>query len=549
MKTRSSRIFQILLFLLVLYSCKTNKEEPLTTPEKNISKVWVPDLGNEKYKNPIIHADYSDPDVVRVGTDYYMTASSFNCVPGLPILHSKDLVNWKIINHALKKQIPEEVFNNPQHGNGAWAPSIRYHRNYYYIFYGDPDYGIYMIRTENPYGEWSAPHLVKAAKGWIDPCPLWDDDGKAYLVHAYAGSRAGIKSVLIVHEMSVDGKRLLDDGVMVFDGHQNNPTVEGPKFYRQNGYYYIFAPAGGVTSGWQLVLRSKNVLGPYQVKKVMHQGNTEINGPHQGGWVKTNTGEDWFIHFQDKEAYGRIVHLQPMAWQDGWPIIGTDQNKDGIGEPVTEYTKPDVGSLYPVSTPQCSDEFNEPTLGKQWQWHANTNTRYGYPSGRLGYFRLNAVPKAKGISNLWDVPNLLLQKFSAESFAVTTKVEFHPQLTGDKVGLLIMGKDYTYLAIKRVNNKLQLEQVVCYSSEKGNAEEVLVAEQTDNNLVYLRAKVSENAKLQFYYSFDNVEYKSIGEKFTAKPGKWIGAKIGLFCLADSTTNDSGYANVDWFRVH
>ena len=249
---RITRIF----FLVFLTGYTVAQQKPF------VSQVWVADNGDDTYKNPIIHADYSDPDVVRVGNDFYMTASSFNAVPGLPILHSNDLVNWRIINHVFTEQEPKDVFRKPQHGGGVWAPSIRYHNGEYYIYYPDPDFGIYVTKTSDPAGTWSKPLLIKEAKGWIDPCPLWDDDGKVYLVHAFAGSRAGIKSVLIVNRMNSEGTEIIDDGVMVFDGHDSNPTVEGPKFYKHDGYYYILAPAGGVATGWQLALRAKNLYGP-----------------------------------------------------------------------------------------------------------------------------------------------------------------------------------------------------------------------------------------------------------------------------------------------
>ncbi len=287
---------------------------PPTVKNSSVSKVWVADNGDGTYKNPIIHADYSDPDAIRVGEDFYMTASSFNAVPGLPILHSKDLVNWAIIGYVFTRQPPLDVFSKPQHGNGVWAPALRYHKGEFYLYYPDPDYGIYLAKATNPAGPWSEPLLVKAAKGWIDPCPLWDDDGNAYLVNALAASRSGVKSILVVNRMSADGTKLLDDGVMVFDGHDKHPTLEGPKFYKRNGYYYISAPAGGVETGWQLVLRAKNIYGPYEEKIVLAQGKTQINGPHQGAWLDTPTGEFWFIHFQDRGPYGRIVHLQPMRW-------------------------------------------------------------------------------------------------------------------------------------------------------------------------------------------------------------------------------------------
>lgn len=541
-------IYLLIGLLLAFYNCLSPVADQTISEEADISEVWIPDLGNGKYKNPIIHADYSDPDVVRVGEDFYMTASSFNCVPGLPILHSKDLVNWKLVNYALPILTPTENFDIPQHGNGVWAPSIRYHKNEFYIYYGDPDYGIYMTKTNDPLGKWTAPVLVKAGKGWIDPSPLWDSDGKAYLVHAFAGSRSGLKSILLVHEMSADGTKLKDNGVLVFDGHENHPTVEGPKFYKRDDYYYIFAPAGGVPTGWQLALRSKNVFGPYESKIVLHQGNTDINGPHQGGWVNTSSGEDWFIHFQDKEAYGRIVHLQPMKWKDNWPLMGVDVNNDGIGEPVSEFKKPELSQSFPVQTPQASDEFNDPLTGLQWQWHANIETRFGFPSGRLGYFRLNAIQKPINSNNLWDAPNLLLQKFTAEEFTATARLEFFPSHDGDITGLIIMGQDYAYVGLEQTENGIQLVQKVCMGAHTGNPEKSNQIINTSGTEFYLRVTVQKNAHCIFQYSTDNKKFFSIGESFMAVPGRWIGAKIGFFCMSENSTNNSGYVNIDWFRV-
>ena len=284
----------LLLFSLSLFAQQRMKPGTgLPAEPPYISRVWVADLGNGMYRNPVLNADYSDPDAIRVGDDFYLVSSSFEDIPGLPILHSRDLVNWTLIGHALLRQPPFEVFAKPQHGNGVWAPAIRYHKGEFYIYYPDPDYGIYLVKARNAAGPWSDPVLVEGGKGLIDPCPLWDDDG-----------------------------------------HELDPTFEGPKLYKRNGYYYIFAPAGGVTTGWQLVLRSKNIYGPYERKVVMDQGSTAVIGPHQGAWVTTKTGEDWFLHFQDKGPYGRVMHLQPMKWLAGWPVIGAHKDRGGKGEPV-----------------------------------------------------------------------------------------------------------------------------------------------------------------------------------------------------------------------
>src|SRR5215211_4454627 len=290
MKRKHLSAVSLLAFLSLAVFAQPKKTGTATfnsIPSGYISKLWVPDLGNGMYKNPVIDADYSDPDAIRVGDDFYLISSSFEDIPGLPILHSKDLVNWTLIGHALKRQPPFEHFSKPQHGAGVWAPAIRYQKGEFYIYYPDPDFGIYVIKARNAAGPWSEPVLVEGGKGLIDPCPLWDDNGQAYLVHAYAGSRAGIKSVVVVKKMNPEGTKTLDAGVLVYDGHELDPTLEGPKFYKRNGYYYIFAPAGGVSTGWQLAMRSKNVYGPYERKAVMDQGSTPINGPHQGAWVNT----------------------------------------------------------------------------------------------------------------------------------------------------------------------------------------------------------------------------------------------------------------------
>ena len=306
-----------------------------------------------------------------------------------------------------------------------------------------------MVKTKNPLGEWDKPVLVKAGKGMIDPTPLWDEDGKVYLVHAWAGSRAKFNSVLTVCELNKEGTQVISNPILVYDGNDGvNHTVEGPKFYKRNGYYYIFAPAGGVETGWQLVLRSKQVYGPYESKIVMAQGNTDINGPHQGAWIDTNTGESWFVHFQDKAMYGRVLHLNPMKWVNDWPVIGIDKDGDGCGEPVTRYKKPNVGKKYPVMTPADSDEFNTRQLGLQWEWHANYQDAFGFTSD-LGYVRLYGHVLSKDFVNFWEVPNLLLQKFPAEEFTATTKLKVSAKADGQQSGLIVMGWDYSYLAVEK----------------------------------------------------------------------------------------------------
>ena len=506
-----------------------------------VSNVWVADNGDGTYRNPIIHADYSDPDVIRVGEDFYMTASSFNVVPGLPILQSRDLVNWRIINHVFREQQPADIFRKPQHGGGVWAPSIRYQNGEYYVYYGDPDFGIYVTKAKDPAGEWSKPLLIREAKGWIDPCPLWDDEGNAYLIHAFAGSRAGIKSVLVVNKMNREGTRILDDGVVVFDGHEKHPTVEGPKFHKLNGYYYVSAPAGGVATGWQLVLRSKNIYGPYEEKIVLAQGNTPINGPHQGALVDTPTGEWWFVHFQDRGAYGRIVHLQPTVWKDDFPVIGNN------GEPVAAFRKPNVGKSAPLTTPQDSDEFVGSTLGPQWQWHANFDSTWAFSFPTRSVLRMNSVQDPEGYKNLWDLPNLLLQKFPAEEFMVTAKVKIEPRFPGERLALVIMGLDYSLIGITFRNEKLYVSQAAVKDADKGNLETESTPVELPSRDVHLRVTVGKDAVCTFSFSVDGRTFLPVGTPFKAREGRWIGAKVGFVFTRPGKFNDAGTADIDWFR--
>nr|AQQ75021.1 GH43 [uncultured bacterium] len=517
--------------------------------------VWVPDNNDGTYSNPVIYADYSDPDVIRVGNDYYMVASSFSHFPGLPILHSVDLVNWKIIGYAAHTY-PDSAFFAPQHGKGIWAPSIRYHNGEYYIYFGDPDRGIYVTKAVNPAGPWTPLKLIRKVTGWIDPCPLWDDDGNAYLVHAFANSRVGIKSILAMNKMSPDGMEIYDDGVVVFVGHWTQPTMEGPKLYKRNGYYYIFAPAGGVKTGWQTVLRSKNIWGPYEEKIVLEQGSTKINGPHQGAWVETPTGEHWFLHFQDRYAYGRILHLQPMTWKDNWPLMGVDYDGNGIGEPVAKYRKPATPVRTTITVPQTSDSFDSLQLGLQWQWQAIPQTAWYSLEQRKGWLRLFAQNIDTAEKNLWNVPSLLLQKFPAERFSFTTKVDVKNLKPSERAGIVVFGMDYATLAVEKTESSMSIVLRTCTSANKNGEERQQFSVQCPQPVVYLRvdvaptnpAEVIPTVSCVFSFSNDGKNYKTIAQKFVAKEGIWVGAKVGVFAVSATHAQQNGFADFDMVEI-
>ena len=534
------------------------------------SQVWSPDNGDGTYTNPVINADYSDPDVCvgASGEDYYLTASSFQCSPGLPILHSKDLVNWEIINYAINNLYEGddellEHFSTPQHGAGVWAPSFRYHNGWYYIYWGDPDYGVLMVKTQDPAGKWEKPVCVIKGKGYIDTTPLWDDDGRCYLVNGWANSRSKFASVLTVREMSADGTHSIGQPVIVFDGNgTENRTCEGPKFYKRDGWYWIMCPAGGVPDGFQLAMRSKSPYGPYEHKIVLAQGKTNINGPHQGGWIHTKYGEDWFIHFQDKEAYGRVVHLNPVDWSTGWPIMGKN------GEPVTTYRKPKASDTSIVN-PVESDEFNAPQIGKQWEWHANYDEKFGVPTA-FGTMRIYTYKLSEGWKNFWEVPNMLLQKTPADEFTVTAKVRFTSKADGQMGGIIMMGHNYQALVVRREGKDFKLMILTCQDADRGKVQqEELIAtlkptaeDKIDykpgiHEDIYLRLKVRNaetgaahggSPKVSFAWSQNGKKYQDCGGEYQMKQGKWIGAKFGFVAVDTNPKTDRGWLDADWIRV-
>ncbi len=509
-----------------------------------------------KYTNPVLFSDYSDPDLIRVGGDYWMTSSSFTCFPGLQILHSTDLVNWEIVNAALP--CLGEQFDRPSHGCGVWAPCIRYHDGQYWIFWGDPDSGIWQIHAEDPRGEWTKPQLVIEGKGLIDPSPLWDDDGRVYLVHGWAGSRAGFKSVLSIRELNSDATAATGPEVLVFDGKKSgNETVEGPKFYKKDGWYYIFAPSGGVTEGWQLVLRSKNVYGPYEWRTVLHQGDSEVNGPHQGGWVTDVAGDSWFMHFQDRGAWGRICHLQPVTWSDdGWCVIGVDSNGDGIGEPVSSYRSPAVdpeakmfGGVSALST---DTGFTGISIPLNWQWEANPKSWWYMHNPTDGCLRLNCVTHPEGWRNLRDTPNILAEKVTGPSMEFTTRLVFRPSYKGDRAGLILTGRSYSTIELVYDGENVLLERRECLDANAGTQETVLVSELTASSEgngkaqyveVYFRAEIRGDGTCTFSYSTDGRRFKRLGPDFSGREGDWIGAKLGYFAVAEIKKNDGGSVEI------
>lgn len=529
------------------------------------------DLGNGTYQNPVLLCDYSDPDAIRVGDTYYLTASSFNFVPGLPILTSKDMVNWNLCNYALKN-VPEYVGQVPQHAKGVWAPAIRFHDGLFYIYYGMPDEGIFCVRARDPLGVWDEPVCVMPGKGLIDSCPFWDEDGRAWLVHGYAKSRIGFKSVLGIFPMSWDGLYALGPDRILYDGRATQPTIEGPKVYRRGEWYYIFAPAGGVATGWQTVLRSRSIQGPWEEKVVLKQGSSVVNGPHQGAWVEAADGSNWFLHFQSRGLYGRITHLQPMVWQeDGWPLIGEIDprpveassiaagedaaqaalaaNAADCGIPVMTHTKPYSAAPCAATSEQASDDFTTGRLGLQWQFMGDWTERFfALENGRLV---LNACALPEHGTTLWQCSQVLTQKVACLSFTATTMLDASSLLPGEQAGVALIGGQYAYAAVRRGENGLALVYVESENSGAGKVEHVLASMQGAEQVqlrITLRNTAYAEAEADFAVCVDGNTWITVGTGFSPSRHTWVGARLGLFCMPCDGGEHGGSAYFGAFDV-
>lgn len=510
--------FHLILCLFLLCGCRGAVKAP-----------WG-DTGDGSYTNPFLNADYSDPDVVRVGDKYYMVASDFHFL-GMQVLESEDMVNWKLISQIYDRFDLPGWDSNSKYAGGSWAPSIRYHKDLFWVYFCTPHEGLFMSTASDPHGPWSPLHCVKSVEKWEDPCPFWDEDGKAYLGHSLHGA-----GPIIVHRMSEDGKTLLDEGVTVYHG----PVAEGTKWLKRNGYYYLSIPEGGVGEGWQTLLRSRNIYGPYERKIVLETGSTDINGPHQGALVDTPEGEWWFFHFQHLHPAGRVVHLQPAHWtEDDWLEIGEDYDGNGVGEPVKTHRKPLVKARSKPFLPACSDDFStkeshwagqqQRQLGLQWQWCHNPVDSAWSLNERRGWLCLHALQA----DELKMCRGMVTQKTMGYQAVVETQLDgrsliHHPEC---HAGLLCIGKSFRAIGLCArgvyTENDGQYELI-----ESGRFPEL-----------YLRVHIDNEHNNHFFeYSTDGKQWKQAGESFPMRDGYWKGLRVGLFCYNKEKAGGKAYFN-------
>jgi hypothetical protein len=491
------------------------------------------DQGDGTFKNPILKADFSDPDVVRVGKDFYLIASDFHYV-GMQILHSTDLVNWTPLGQVFSKLSMNAKYDQMAgYGEGTWAPSLRFHNGEFYIYVCTPHDGLFMWHARNPAGPWSGTVTVKAVDGWEDPCPFWDDDGQGYLVHSRTGA-----GPLILHKLSADGESLLDEGTEIYRGD----VAEGPKMFKRHGYYYISLPEGGVSGGGQVVLRSKDLYGPYERKQVLENGS-----PHQGGMVELDSGEAWFIGFKSSDWLGRVCNLEPVVWgADEWPTFGDN------GKHVVQAKKPNVGVVTHPFRPDVSDTFDDHTLNLLWQWNHNPLDKgwaltkgFVNPSPAGALFLVAAplvdvpapVGRAPTPPGLARARNTLTQKLWDEYGVIDVQLGT-TRLADDQVAGLTFecGRSFAWVGITQHDGKQTITATFpAPPAARGErtpatAPAPFAGPEFLEGTVVLRA-IYEKSNARFAFSLDGRTFTDVPGGTTLRFIDWKGARVGLFAYA------------------
>lgn len=472
-----------------------------------------------------------------------MIASSFQRAPGLPVLRSRNLVDWEHITNALPALPPHDHYSLPRRGSGVWAPSIREHEGTFHIVYPDPDHGIFVLDAPHPAGPWSAPRLLLAGRGLIDPCPLWDTDGRAFLIHGWARSRAGVKNRLSLLEVSPDLRTALSPSTVVIDGAElpGMLTLEGPKAYRKDGWYWIFAPAGGVAEGYQVVFRSRSLEGPYEHRIVLEQDTTGVNGPHQGALVDDVHGNWWFLHFQDRGVFGRVTHVQPVHFDaEGWPHMG--ESIDEVrGRPVAVVPALDAGQgepahALPYSEPLRTDDFMSTELHPRWHWQANPQP--GWSRCGAGHLDLAFAPSARG--DLRDHGAILGQQLPGTPSTWTTTLHL-PAAEGDigeeRAGIVVLGLSYAWAGLRRAGDRIELvhgTMAADGADEVVQVHRVLTESTVADVSMRLQVEADEHGRVRLLAEAPRSgQTLVLLEGWQATKGHWIGAEVGLFAAVES----------------
>jgi beta-xylosidase len=512
-----------LLFLLML-GCHM-----LVAQEKpRHSSVYTPDNGNGTFTNPLMWGDWPDPDVIRVGDDFYFISTSMHYVPGSPIARSKDLVNWEMVGYAVPRY-DEDPRYDMKGGNaylkGSWANTIRYHNGTFYVGFCTPagsrtEPGHFSICTaKDPKGPWTRTIFKEYL---YDPGLFFDDNGKVYVVHG--------QEKLFVTELNADALSVKTPKKEIYNNREY-PYLEGAHVYKVNGKYYIMGATRG-TTGRQICLRSDDIYGPYESKEVINDDHTYPgNGLHQGGMVQLKDNSWWFIIMQDRGPIGRVPNLEPVTWVDGWPILGEK------GKGVETYKKPVLGQKIPIVVPGTSDDFSAAKLGLQWQWNHNPDDQKWSLKERKGYLRLKPGKAMK----LSEARNTLTQRVQGPYSSGTVEIDVSALKDGNVAGFGVFQFPYAFLAVLQKGGQKSIVMM--------NADSTVTSVSFKGNKVWFKASVTHiGFKASFAYSTDGKKYQAIGNTLAMGLGlDWTANRFALFNYSTEDSGLAGYADFNWFR--
>ena len=520
---------------------------------------WTADNGNGTFTNPLFYDEFTDPDLIRVGTDFYMVASSMHAMPGLPLLHSKDLVNWDFVTYIF-----EELDLGPDfhlegakgvYGNGIWAPAIRYHEGKFYVFVNVNDYGLQVFSADRPEGPWTHKNMG----GRIYDLGVLFDGDKIYAVHGYDEVH------LIEIKPDFSGYVEGSDRIIIPKG---SAMGEGHHFYKINGKYYIisadYAPVGRMQCA-----RADRLEGPYETVVISNRetmGNQQgwwtqgygfwsdipdegdkftFQPPsenyfsavplHQGGIVDLPNGEWWGFSMMDMKSVGRLTYLSPVTWKDGWPYFGIEGN---LGRSPRTWFKPDTGVEVEPHVPyERSDDFSSGSLKPVWQWnHIPVAGKWKLTDGKLRLRPLAA-------KSFMFAKNTLTQRAVGPESVVTVELDAHSLKKGDVAGLALLNTPYYWIGMARTAEGLVLR---FYDMVKN----VRTDKPLDTSKVWLRAHGDYDKDLaSMSYSTDGKNFQTVGNELRLgyQMHTFQGVRYALFAY-NMEGREGGYAYFDNFKV-
>jgi len=519
------------------------------------SPTWTSDNGNGTFTNPLFFDEFSDPDMIRVGDDYYLTGTTMHTMPGLPILHSRDLVNWEFLTYAIDRLDlgPEFRLENGGdiYGQGIWAPSFRYHNGTYYIFSNVNRFNTHLFTATDPKGPWKHTRMNKS---FHDLSVLFDDDGKVYVVWGYDEVR-----LAELNDSLTDIKPGSEQVIV----QRGSGAGEGSHFYKINGKYYITSTNYDPVC-YQVCLRAEHPRGPYEVNVMSAEESLGIGtgwgmvnnrkGPpfelvppvenfvgriplHQGGIVQIQSGEWWGWSMMDHNSVGRLTCLSPVTWQDGWPYFGLPGN---LTRSPQTWIKPNTGFSSAAHAPyRRSDDFSAAALQPVWQWnHVPVDKKWSLKA-RKGFLRLHALPAA----DFWEARNTLTQRAVGPESKVSTAVDLDAMKPGDLAGLGLLNLPYAWIGVARNANGYEVQQ---FDQQTGK----LATAQLNSTHVWLRADCNfETEKALFSYSPDGTNFSPLGGEYTMvfQLRTFQGVRYSLFNY-NAKGKEGGYADFDSFIV-